>query len=71
MLELRIGPALDDAAAYLYFCIGIVEVEDGKRDAGIALCVFTLERSRLGADQDKFAFACDPDRGVVRRAIGH
>lgn len=71
VLELRVGTALDDLAAHLRLRVGIAEIHDGNRDARITLRVLALEQGCFGANQDQIAVAGDPDRSVVRRAIGH
>jgi hypothetical protein len=69
--ELRVGTALDDAAAHLRFRVWIAEINNGNGNAWVALRVLAFQRGCFRANQEEIAFARDPDGGAVRRAVGH
>src|SRR5262245_47205434 len=71
-LELRIGPALDDAATQLRFRVRVLEVDDRQGDPRIATGIRGLQRAFAGADQEAIAVSAHPDRhtpGGIRRAL--
>ena len=56
----------NDPAAELYLFVGIVEVDDGQRDPGLATGIASLERAFARAHEQAVPLAPDPDWHAVR-----
>ena len=66
ILEIVIRTALDHATPELGLLIGIMEVDDGKRDTRIASGVLPFDGAFSGTDQDAGTFTAYPHGNALR-----